>query len=75
MPLHKIMNTNLEAAKLIADLQLSHEQVAQYLNVSTDMVCRWLETDNSKAHEVMSQSDLHFLKYCLMTDNKRSQLF
>ena len=68
-------NTNLEAAKIIADLQLSHEQVAQYLNVSTDKVSCWLETDNSKAQDVMPESELNFLRYCLMTENKRSQLF
>ncbi len=67
-------NTNIEAAQIIADLQLAETEVAKYLNVTTEMVKKWFHED--KQHQVMMpEAELHFLKYCLMTDNKRSQLF
>jgi DNA-binding transcriptional regulator YiaG len=68
-----MISTNSEAEKIIADFELSHAQVAQYLNVSTDTVKCWLDEGNGK--QEMPIEELHFLKYCLMADNKRSQLF
>lgn len=67
-------NTNSEAAKIIADLELSYNEVAQYLNVSTDIVKTWFDGEVEQ-QEVMPEKELQFLKYCLMTDNKRSHLF
>ncbi len=66
---------NSQAMAIVADLGLSHEEVAQYLNVSTDVVDGWLSSDGSNEREEMPDSELNFLKYCLMTDNKRSHLF
>jgi hypothetical protein len=66
---------NSQAMAIVADLGLSHEQVAQYLNVTTDVVDRWFGLDGSNEQEDMPDSELNFLKYCLMTDNKRSHLF
>ncbi|MFT5521978.1 MAG: DNA-binding transcriptional regulator YiaG [Enterobacterales bacterium] len=70
-----MISTNSEAEKIIADFELSHAQVAQYLNVSTDTVKCWFEIDDSNNRQEMPTKELHFLKYCLMADNKRSQLF
>ena len=68
-----MISTSSEAAKIVAELQVSHSQVAEYLNVSTDTVKCWLDEGNGK--QEMPIEELHFLKYCLMADNKRSQLF
>jgi len=67
--------TNSQAMEIVADLGLSHAEVAQYLNVTTDVVEKWFGLDGSGEQEVMPDSELNFLKYCLMTDNKRSHLF
>ena len=67
-------NTNKEAAEIIANLQLSEKEVAKYLNVTTDVVKKWFEQDKQQ-QAAMPEADLHFLKYCLMTDNKRAHLF
>ncbi len=69
------MRTNQEAAKIIADANLSLAQVAQYLNTSTDDVRRWLPDEGKNPIEEMPASDLQFLKYCLMADNTRTHLF
>lgn len=66
--------TNNEAAKIIAEHALSDIEVARYLNVSIDLVKTWFGVANSQ-QQMMPESDLNFLKYCLMTDNNRSQLF
>ena len=66
--------TNSEAAKIIAEHALSDLEVARYLNVSIDLVKTWFGVANSQ-QQMMPESDLNFLKYCLMTDNNRSQLF
>ncbi len=66
---------NEQAMAIVAELGLSHEEVAQYLNVSTDVVDKWFGMDGTGEQEAMPDSELNFLKYCLMTDNKRSHLF
>lgn len=72
---HGMMNTNGQAAKIIADVNMGHEQVPQYLNVSMNLVKRWFRENCSVEAELMSDSDLYFLKYCLMTDDTRAHLF
>ncbi|GEM_PF-2213682 len=67
--------TNSQAMEIVADLGLSHEEVAQYLNVTNDVVEKWFGLDGSNEQVEMPDSELNFLKYCLMTDNKRSHLF
>lgn len=66
---------NQQALAIVEDLALSRQQVAQYLNVTTESVDNWFAQEDSPSHEVMPESELNFLKYCLMTDNKRSHLF
>jgi DNA-binding transcriptional regulator YiaG len=65
---------NAEAAKLIADLELSYNEVSRYLNVPVDTVKTWFEGEDEQQVD-MPEKELYFLKYCLMSDNKRSNLF
>jgi len=68
-------SNNTELAHITEQAQLTRAEIAQYLNVSIEKVDGWLEADSSKKQEEMPESELHFLKYCLMSDNKRAHLF
>lgn len=65
---------NAEAAKLIADLELSYDEVSRYLNVPVDTIKTWFEGEADQQTD-MPEKELYFLKYCLLSDNKRSHLF
>ena len=68
-------STNTELAQIIEQTQITRAEIAQYLNVLVEKVDGWLEVDSSKKQDEMPESELHFLKYCLMSDNKRTHLF
>lgn len=68
-------NTNHELVLMMKDLHLSSLDIMTCLDVPLVKVIQWTAEDGNQVQQVMPEEELHLLKFSLMTENKRSQLF
>jgi len=67
--------TNRQLVQLMEEHGLSRAEVARILDVSPELVSRWIVDNGSGSLEIMPESELRLLQYGLMSENKRYQLF
>lgn len=68
-------NTNHELVSMMKDLHLSSLDIMRCLDVPLLMVKQWTAEDGNLDQQEMPAEELHLLKFSLMSENKRSQLF
>jgi hypothetical protein len=67
--------TNLDLIKIMSDLELSLDDVANALGLSKEQVKCWVAEPDSSGYRQLSESDLRLLQYSLMTENRQYHLF
>jgi len=71
---YNLTDYNLELVRLMKDLSLSRAEVAKHLDVSLDVVHRWIMSAGNSDLEMMPESYLRLLKYALMRKKQAMQL-
>lgn len=67
--------TNRQLVRLMEEHGLSRADVAKKLNVSPELVGRWMVESNGSTLEIMPEAELRLLQYALMSENTRYHLF